>query len=71
VAGDEGLADHIEETPILPGMRMPWTRAPPQKLDTPEVMLNTDEIQPVDPAPVETRTPLEDCVSFFLPAAMR
>src|SRR6202030_1021225 len=32
----------------------------PKKLATPDAMLNTEESQPVEPAPVETMIPLDD-----------
>jgi hypothetical protein len=41
-------------------MRTAVTGGPPQKRETPAAMLNTDETHPVDPAPVETSTPLDD-----------
>src|SRR5262245_32274757 len=33
---------------------------PPQNCETPAAILNTDETHPVEPAPVDTSTPLED-----------
>ena len=34
-------------------------------------MLKTEESQPVEPAPVDTSTPLEDCGSAACPKEMR
>jgi hypothetical protein len=44
---------------------------PPVSADTCAAMLNTDDSQPVLPAPVETRTPLDDCASSPRPASSR
>ena len=34
---------------------------PPEKVETAPAIANTDDSHPVDPAPVETSTPLEEC----------
>ncbi len=55
------LANHRTACPV-------W---PPQNLATPAAILKADETQPVEPAPVETNTPLEDCISERLLCLMR
>ena len=42
-----------------------------QNVVIPEAMSKAEEIQPVEPAPVETRAPLEDCISERCPQAIR
>jgi hypothetical protein len=41
-------------------MRTGVNGGPPQKRESAAAELNSDETHPVDPAPVETSTPLED-----------
>src|SRR5262249_28457166 len=45
-------------------MLKPGSGFAPKKLTTPHAMLNTEESQPVEPAPVETMIPLDDCCSL-------
>ena len=42
----------------------------PAKRQKPSAMLNIDDSQPVEPAPVETSTPLDDCDSMCLPTSI-
>ena len=52
-------------------MRTGGTASPPSTRATPEVIVHTDDSQPVEPAPVETMTPDEDCRSQAASGAAR
>src|SRR5262249_50778503 len=46
-------------------MLKPGSGFAPKKLATPDAMLKTEESQPVEPAPVDTMIPLDDCCSLL------
>lgn len=48
------------------GITIGWQASPPENEDSPDAILNREESHPVDPAPVDTIIPLEDCSSAQL-----